>query len=121
MRVDYIAQQCGAVVWRNNSGVAHHFSGYGAENNSGEARPVHYGLGNVSSRLNRVWKSSDWIGIMPDGRFLALEEKPSGWRYRGTDHEAAQFAFLVDVTKRGGVAAFVTCEADVRAVIKNAR
>jgi hypothetical protein len=110
MRVDYICQQLGAVVWRNNSGVSHT-----------DGRPVHYGLGNVSSRLNAVWKSADWIGLMPDGRFLALEEKPAGWRYRGTDHEAAQLAFLQDVVRRGGVAAFVTCEADVRAVIKNTR
>ena len=110
MRVDYIVQQFGAVVWRNNSGVART-----------DDRPVHYGLGNVSTRLNAVWKSSDWIGLMPDGRFLALEEKPAGWRYRGTDHEAAQLAFLQDVARRGGVAAFVTCPDDIEAVIKNAR
>ena len=107
MRVDYIAQQCGVRLWRNNSGVAHE-----------KHRPVRYGLGNVSARLNAVWKSSDWIGLGGNGRFIALEEKPAGWRYTGTDHEKAQLNFLQDVAQRGGLAAFVTCTEDVINVLR---
>ena len=109
MRVDYIVQQHGrgAVVWRNNSGVAKE-----------KHRPVRYGLGNVSVRLNDTWKSSDWIGLSAEGKLIALEEKPAGWRYRGTNHERAQLNFLLDVSKRKGLAAFVTCEEDVRNILK---
>jgi hypothetical protein len=106
MRVDYIAQQHGVRLWRNNSGVAHE-----------KHRPVRYGLGNVSARLNAVWKSSDWIGL-GNGRFVALEEKPAGWRYTGTIHERAQLEFLRDVAALGGLAAFVTCENDVINVLQ---
>jgi hypothetical protein len=105
MRVDYIVQQLGGVVWRNNSGVAHE-----------KHRPVRFGVGNISARLNAIWKSSDWIGLLPDGRFLALEEKPAGWKYSGTKHEKAQLNFLIDVTKYNGVGAFVTCEDDIKSL-----
>lgn len=109
-RPDYIAQQLGAILWRNNSGVARE-----------QHRLVRYGLGNTSERLNAVWKSADWIGILPDGRFLALEEKPAGWRYDNTPHAAAQLRFLTDVTAHGGVGAFITCPDDIIRVIEKTR
>jgi hypothetical protein len=109
--VELEVQRCGGIAWRNNSG----------ELRTADGRVVRFGLGNVSRRLNDVLKSSDYIGIMEDGRFLALEVKPEGWRYRGTDHERAQLAFLRLVADRGGVAGFVTCAADVVTLCKQKR
>ena len=106
--VELEAQRHGAVAWRNNSGAAL----------TREGRPVRYGLGNTSPALNEKWKSSDYIGMMPDGRLLAMELKPAGWTFRGTPHERAQAAFLEDVRRRGGVAGFVTCPEDVARLVR---
>jgi hypothetical protein len=102
-----VADSLGCALWRNNSGAATSASG----------RPVRYGLGNVSASSCRVWKSADWIGITTEGRFLAIEQKPQGWKFRATTHEFAQLAFLADVRRRGGVAGFATSADDVRKII----
>lgn len=97
-------------VWltRNNVGVL--------TNNRGV--PVRYGLSNESSRLNKIFKSSDLIGIRsivvtPDmvgttiGQFVARETKKSNWSYRPNDkHSKAQLDFLLFVAMMGGDAAF---------------
>lgn len=93
-----IASKAGGRLWRNNSGVLLDKTG----------RPVRYGLGNESKALNKVYKSSDLIGMMPDGRFLALEFKPEGWSDARTDHELAQLKFIEDVRSVGGVGYFIT-------------
>jgi hypothetical protein len=70
--------------------------------------PVRYGLANESKKINSVVKSSDLIGIGPDGRFLAYEVKKNGWVYRATDREKAQLAFITFINMMGGRAAFIT-------------
>lgn len=93
------------LLWRNNVGVAPAVRG---------GRPVRYGLANDSERLNRVLKSSDRIGIEAGtGRFVAIETKRPGWRYTGTEHEAAQLAFIQAVQRNGGLACFATSWEDV--------
>jgi hypothetical protein len=103
-----IADRAGARLWRNNSGVLLDRTG----------RPVRYGLANESKRLNDVYKSSDLIGMMPDGRFLALEFKPAGWTDARTDHDRAQLNFIEDVRRCGGVGYFVTSLEQVEWVFK---
>lgn len=107
-RVEIAVKAYGAVAWRNNSGALPDRRGV----------PVRFGLGNISKALNDVWKSSDYIGMCADGRFLALEQKPQGWRFSMRDpHERAQLAFIHDVRRRGGVAGFVTCDRDVYTIM----
>lgn len=93
----------GAIMWRNNSGVLPDENG----------RPVRFGLNNDSKQANETCKSSDLIGIGPDGRFWALEIKHAGWKYTGTKREKAQLAYINLVRSKGGVAAFVTCVEDI--------
>lgn len=100
------AARLGHALWRNNSGAM-------IDN---EGRMVRYGLGNDSQRLNKVWKSSDLIGIT-FGRFTAVEVKAPGWRGPSTDHEKAQAAFLANVNALGGLGFFATCVEDYHAAI----
>jgi hypothetical protein len=106
--VELEVQRYGGIIWRNNSGAAKMPNG----------RMVRYGLGNTSATLCDVLKSSDYIGITSDGRFLALELKPEGWIYQGTPHEQAQLAFMRLVARHGGVGSFVTCADDIKNVMK---
>ena len=89
-----------------------------------QRQPVRYGLANDSYKMNREIKSSDLIGIRPVlitpeyvgkkvGVFTSIEVKPVGWRYMGTDHEAAQLKWLQLVQTLGGIATFATKPADV--------
>jgi hypothetical protein len=98
-----IADWLGFILMRNNSGVLPDQTG----------RPVRYGLGNESSAIMKVRKSSDWIGIAPGGIFAAIEEKPAGWVFRGTQHEVAQSHFIDMVRRKGGFACFATCGKDL--------
>ena len=106
-RVKLIAAAMGAWLMRNNSGAFADETG----------RQVRFGLGNDSPRINKVFKSSDLIGIRPVvitpdmvgrtvGIFYARECKPEGWRYAGTDREKAQKRFIDRVNELGGDAAF---------------
>ena len=97
------AAKSGFILWRNNSGALTDVAG----------RLVRYGLGNDSPSVNKVLKSSDLIGIGPYGRMLAVECKPSNWKYNGSDRERAQLTFINIVKARGGYACFATCWADV--------
>jgi hypothetical protein len=101
------AHRLGCILWRNNSGAACDASG----------RPVRYGLGNVSKAVCAVFKSSDYVGMTPSGKLLAIEEKPLGWVYRGTPREVAQLNFINEVKRRGGRAGFATCAEDVISIL----
>jgi hypothetical protein len=83
-------------AWRQNTGAGD----MGAD---GRKRFVRFGFSGVS----------DIIGIMPDGRFLAVECKRVG----GTVSQAQQ-AFLDEVERRGGVAVVAYCVDDLDAAIK---
>lgn len=69
-------------------------------------------------RFNSEPGCSDILGILADGRFLAVECKRPGWKFRPNDHhEAEQASFLEAVRKRGGVALFATSIEDVERAI----
>lgn len=104
-------QSWGGMLLRNNSGAY----------TDKTRRVVRYGLGNDSAALNKVFKSSDYIGIAPGGKFLAVEWKPRGWRYMpGDEHTAAQATFLARVNELGGIGTFATCAGDVARAINQA-
>jgi hypothetical protein len=103
------ASELGFTLFRNNVGVLKDKNG----------RPVRFGLGNDSSRLNEIVKSADLIGIRPVkitpehvgktmGQFLSREIKEPGWRYTGAGRESAQLAWANLVNSLGGDAAFAT-------------
>lgn len=50
----------------------------------------------------------DFVGMLKDGRMLAIECKRRDWKYTGTDREKAQMAFIVTVQANGGRGGFVT-------------
>lgn len=92
------------VLWRNNVGALKDETG----------RLVRYGLANDSKAINDRIKSADLIGIYRRrieprdvgqviGQFLSVETKRDGWRYAGTDREAAQCAWAAGVLAWGGV------------------
>lgn len=93
-------------LWRNNAGVM---------DNPETGRPVRFGLGNDSPKINEVFKSSDLIGITPVtwhgrifGVFTAVEVKKPGWSKPSNKRERAQKNFLDTVTQMGGIATFAT-------------
>lgn len=108
-----IQNALGGQLWRNNSGVAPAIDG---------GRPVRYGLGNVSKKLNKKWKSSDLIGLVPlvidsshvgktVGVFVAVEVKKPGWKYSEKDLRAvAQNKFIQDVISMGGYGFFLNSD-----------
>ena len=93
------AGRAGVPLFRNNSGAMTDQTG----------RLIRFGLGNESPALNKVWKSSDLIGILPVvvqpshvgktlGVFLAVETKKPGWHLTPGDKRGqAQAAFLQSV------------------------
>ena len=108
----------GAALWRNNSGATVDATG----------RMIRYGLGNDSTRLNSVWKSSDLIGVLPviiqpyhvgrlAGIFMAVEVKDAG-PIRNDAHTRAQGAFLENVRQLGGVGFFAQSVEDFQSKAK---
>lgn len=97
-----VASNMGFSLWRNNSGAM--------QNERGQH--VRFGLGNLSARLSKVWKSSDLIGIGPGGRFVAVECKAPGWTGPKNDRELAQTRFLQTVESLGGIGLFATSISD---------
>lgn len=95
--------------WRNNVGVLQDING----------RPVRFGLGNDSAKLNKEIKSSDLIAITPVvitpahvgqtlGVFTAMETKKSDWIFSWKDERAvAQWRFHEIVRQHGGYAGFI--------------
>ena len=110
----------GIITWRNNVGAG--------KNEAGAF--MRWGLANDSPAVNRVFKSSDLIGIRPTacpcgrtyGVFVAEETKHPGWKYVGDKpcsckphkpqckpcHERGQLNFLNFVIAKGGIARFIT-------------
>ena len=86
----------GVFAWRQNTGAGN----LGPEDRK---RFVRFGFAGVS----------DIIGIMPDGRFLAVECKRVG----GVVSQA-QRAFLDEVERRGGVAVVAHCVDDLDAALQ---
>ena len=101
------AAKYGYYLWRNNSGVLQDSRGV----------PVRFGLGNDSAKLNEKLKSSDLIGLGPDGRFVAVECKPENWIGVRTERERAQEAFINLVIANGGKAGFCTCMVDMYRIL----
>jgi len=94
----------GLLLFRNNSGALQDVRG----------RLVRFGLGNDSASTNKVFKSSDLVGVQHNtGKFVAIECKPKGWKYTGKDREVAQLHFITLVRRYGGLACFATCWEDV--------
>lgn len=108
------AGQHGQIVWRNNVGMLPDVNG----------TPVRFGLANDSAKVNKSVKSSDLIGVTPMvyagrtfGIFTAIECKKPGWKFKGTDREKAQLAFLNIVRSYGGIGAFCTSQNDYQNAI----
>lgn len=107
-RLTMYAAEKGTYLLRNNSGVL----------KNREGTPVRYGLGNISEKQNKKFKSSDQIGITPItitqdmvgqtvGVFTAIEMKKEGWKFNpNNESEVAQKTFIEWVTTRGGLGGF---------------
>jgi len=107
-RVRLEATRRGQRLWRNNNGACVDDKG----------RHIRYGLANDSHQLNDRLKSSDLIGVTPHvvtpedvgnthGIITCYECKRPGWKYSNTAREQAQLAWLVLITRMGGIAKFV--------------
>lgn len=107
IRIDEAKQ--GVLLWRNNCGATFDESG----------RMIRYGLANDSPAMNKKTKSSDLIGITPRviipadigctvGVFTSIEVKRPGWKFKGTDAEQAQFAWIRLIVSKGGIGKFST-------------
>lgn len=103
------ASEKGIKLFRNNVGVLEDKTG----------RPVRYGLGNDSPKMNEVIKSADLIGVRPVvilphhvghtfGQFVSREIKAPNWQYTGGGREPAQLAWANLINANGGDAAFAT-------------
>jgi len=112
------ASQWGMKLFRNNSGVLMNPANI----------PVRFGLGNESKRINKIIKSSDFIGVFavtitPEmvgktvGVFAAIEAKADGFvereEYPEGSREKAQKTFIDLVKTQGGLAGFATNASDV--------
>lgn len=96
------AGQLGIYLFRNNNGACTDQTG----------RVIRYGLGNDSAVMNKRLKSSDLIGILPNGKFLAVECKHSEWKWpksmKHNNRLTAQLAWINLIKHQGGVAGFAT-------------
>lgn len=89
-------------LFRNNVGACEDKSG----------RIIRYGLANESAQISKRIKSSDLIGWLPGGKFVAVEIKREGWKFTGTDRETAQLRFIEMVRLGGGIAGFAASVVD---------
>lgn len=112
-------------LWRNNAGATTDETG----------RQIRYGLGNESAKFWKNWRSGDLVGItrmtiQPHhigrtvGIFTMCEVKDSSWspsrlNQPSNERERAQAACLTHVTSLGGIAGFVTSEADYRRYVSD--
>lgn len=107
------ASKNGVVLWRNNSGCTKTPSG----------GFVRFGLGNESKEMNEKYKSGDLIGITPKliteadvgktiGVFTSIEVKKQGWKKGNSTRDKAQGAWVLLVTKLGGIAKIISSTED---------
>lgn len=118
------ASSCGMRVMRNNNGAMQDHTG----------RVVRYGLGNESKKLNQEMAFGDQVGLTPItitadmvGKkvavFTMLEVKPPAKLEASIkramtvkdSREAAQLRAIHWVVNNGGIANFVSCQADTKA------
>lgn len=112
------AAKHGVILWRNNVGA-----GMFKNEETGQESYVRFGLANDSKARNKIFKSSDLIGINDRGgygTFIAIEVKREGWKYTGTPREKAQLAFIDYVKARGGIAGFCSSTLDFLRLIGKA-
>lgn len=114
------APRRGVYLWRNQvgAGIVAHARELCDECRRNARRPIRWGLGNDSSKLNDVIKSGDLIGVRPMlitnemvgrriGQFISRECKREDWTYSGTKEETAQLAWSTLINSLGGDAAIV--------------
>jgi len=108
----------GTMLFRNNSGVLV---------NSMSGRPIRFGLGNDSKKINSVFKSSDLIGITTcrcdcgkrHGIFTAIEVKAEGWYYNTNNPtHLAQNNFINKIKESGGIAGFVSSKEEFVEILR---
>lgn len=121
-RIRQNAPYIGQALWRNNSGAMYNDSG----------ALVRFGLANTSAKLNRVFKSSDLIGItavlvkpchvgLKFGLFTAVETKDTDWTKPRNDRDRAQLSFLNKVISLGGIGMFSTDHHQVETLVTGIR
>lgn len=111
-------------VFRNNSGALLDQDG----------RPVRFGLGNISKKFNKEFKSGDLVGVFPIvvtpdmvghtlGIFVNLECKPLGFKVKAAypvkSREYGQNNFNNLILQRGGIAGFASSAQDVDQLVTN--
>jgi len=109
----------GIRLYRNNSGAI----------TTDDGRHIRFGLGNISTKVNRSLKSSDLIGVTPVvikpehlgrtlGIFTSLEIKHGGWKLQPSDdHAQAQLRWIELIRDLGGIAGFVSDVAELDSII----
>lgn len=60
----------------------------------------------------------DFVGMLKDGRMLAIECKRRDWKFTGTDREEAQSMFIKNIVAHGGVGGFVTSAEQALQILK---
>ncbi len=106
-RIRAYAPTLGNRLWRNNNGAG--------KNDRGDY--MRWGLGNDSQRVNKLFKSSDLVGMTPLiiqphhvgrklGVFTTIEVKKAGWKWSGDETEQAQLRFINVVKEAGGLGCF---------------
>lgn len=109
------AARRGVLLMRNNVGAC---------SDAKTGRQIRFGLGNDSAKINKVFKSSDLIGLWPVritqdmvgmtiGQFVAVEVKRPDWRFTGTEREMAQQAFGQKMMEHGGMFFFASSVQDI--------
>ena len=90
-------------------------------------RHIRFGLGNDSQKLNKVWKSSDLIGMtrvtstavgQVFGVFTAIECKRPGWVAPENERDRAQASFISTVRSLGGIGGFATDRNQYKRIIE---
>jgi hypothetical protein len=113
----------GVFLWRNNVGAGSIYKDTDLcdtcrHSLQHKKRPVRWGLANDSTRVNKVMKSADLIGLRPlivtddmvgkrIAQFVSRECKREDWRYTGTEEELAQLAWATIINDNGGDAKIV--------------
>jgi len=111
----------GAKAFRNNSGAY--------DPRYPPSPGTRWGLGNDSTKINKVRKSSDLICVLPVvvtqamvghtlGVIVVDECKKEGWHYTGTPEEVAQKNFIDIIVLSGGIGFFAQSVLDFKVAIR---